>query len=174
MKWAALWGVSAQREDVMAVEPEPGAYEPEWRYEFEAAGPSGPHVVVSGIAVVAQLLTGTSDDNWEEYEVYLTVGPYWRDVQSVVPSVTVNGFWNENADQDDQQGWALDRLTWDAVSGTDQYVDEERIRLKFFVGLLGENSYIFYLGYNLFARGRELGHEGLSSPQPVWPLVGGA
>jgi hypothetical protein len=86
----------------------------------------------------------------------------------------VTGFWNDNADEDDEQGWAIRDVTWDAVSGTGAYAEEERIRLKFVVGAKGENSYIFYLAYNVFARGRELGHEGLASPGPVWPLSGGA
>ena len=53
------------------------------------------------------LVIGNSFDGVDnEYELQLVVGPFRRDVRSVVPSVTVNGFWNSNADEGDEQKWA--------------------------------------------------------------------
>lgn len=159
----------------MALEPPPEAYEPEWRYMFEVSDPAGPHVVLSGNVDVARMLQGNPDEEfWNEDEFYLTVGPYWGSVTHVVPFVVLNGYFNENADEDDEQGWAVNNLRWDAVSGTGVYDEEERIRLKFNLGLKGENTYSFYIGYQVFARGREIGHDGLGTPGPVWPLAGGA
>jgi hypothetical protein len=153
----------------MAYEPAPNQYQKEHRYQFFAKSPSGPHVVVSGYVgggFETLDLTGNPDDDdvWEIHEVYLIVGPWWKSVKSVVPTVTVAGFRNKNADEDDMQGWEVRGLTWDTVGGTGPFVDEERIRLKFWVHVLGINSKVTALGYYLFARGRELGHLGLDSP----------
>jgi hypothetical protein len=60
-------------------------------------------------------------------------------------------------------------LTWDAVSGTGPDVNEERIRLKFFADVKGENSKMYRFGYFDFARGRELGRGGVKEPPPVHP-----
>jgi hypothetical protein len=151
------------------VEPADNAYEKEWRLKFDAKDPSGPHVVVSGNVNIAQLANGTSDEHFEEYLVHLVVGPYWKSVNQVVPLVTVSGFENTNADEDDEEAWWITDLTWDAQSGPPgPNVDEERIRLKFKISVKGENSHVLGVAYQLTARGRELGHQGLNSPPNVW------
>lgn len=151
------------------VEPPDATYEKEWRLQFAAKNPSGPHVVVSGNVNLSQQAKGTADDHFEEYEVHLVVGPYWKSVNQVVPHVTFSGFENTNADEDDEEAWWITDLTWDALSGEPgPHVDEERIRLKFKIGIKGENSNILGVAYQLVARGRELGFEGLNSPPNVW------
>src|SRR4051794_5912243 len=94
-------------------------------------------------------------------EVILTVGPWLRGVTHVVPSVTINGYRNTDSDDDNAQGWFIDSLTWDAISGTGNHKDEERIRLKFNVHVRGESSQITHLGYFVFARARHMGKDGI-------------
>jgi hypothetical protein len=53
------------------------------------------------------------------------------------------------------------------VSGTGPDVNEERIRLKFFADVKGENSKMYRFGYFDFARRRELGQGGVKEPPPV-------
>ena len=60
----------------------------------------------------------------------LLVGPFWQNVEAVVPSVTINGFWNSNADEDDEQKWEIKDLTWDTVNEFGPNQDELRIRLN--------------------------------------------
>jgi hypothetical protein len=152
------------------IEPEPNKFEAEYRYRFDAKSPSGPHVVVQGNVNTEELMIGNEFEEVDnEYELHLVVGPFWKSVNAVVPSVTVNGFWNSNADEDDEQKWEIKDLTWDAVSGTGPNIDEERVRLKFTVLLRGENSKITRIGYYLIARGRQLGKGGLDQPSPVKP-----
>jgi hypothetical protein len=87
--------------------PDSALYEPEHRYQFTAENPAGPHVVIQGTAGAAEgaLLGNEDEEIANEYEMHLVVGPYWKYVDSAVPSVTINGFWNSNADEDDQQIW---------------------------------------------------------------------
>jgi hypothetical protein len=161
---------NTERSSAMAnvVEPAANAFEPEWRYRFTAADPAGHHVVVSGNVVVAQTVNGTKDDFFEEYTVHLVVGPWWGSVSQVVPHVHFSGFENKDADDDDEQGWWISNLTWDAVSGPPgPHANEERIRLKFKIAAKGENSVPLGVSYYLIARGRELGVDGLNSPGPV-------
>jgi hypothetical protein len=151
--------------------PASSLYEPEHRYKFTAESPAGPHVVIQGSAGAAEgALLGNEDEELaNEYEVHLVVGPYWKYVDSAVPSVTINGFWNSNADEDDQQIWEVLDLQCDLVLGSGPHTGEHRLRLKFKVRVCGENSQIVRLGYYVFARGRELGDGGLNEPGPVRP-----
>jgi hypothetical protein len=143
--------------------PIPEAFEKEHRLMFEAKNPSGPHVVFSGNVTITAL--GQEDEDFfNETEVHIEVGPFWKDVQSVAPFVTISAFNNSNADDDDEQGWAISKLTWDTIGGTGPQIDEERIRLKFVVSAKGENSNAFGIGYYVTARGRELGAGGLMVP----------
>lgn len=88
-------------------EPASGNYEAEFRHRFEAVSPAGDHVIVQGSVYTGNALVGNQDDEEDEtdneYDVRLLVGPFWRNVKAVVPSVTINGFWNSDADDDDQQ-----------------------------------------------------------------------
>jgi hypothetical protein len=69
------------------VNPPAQAYDPEYRYQFLAQSPAGPHVVVQGsvdtFLNAVGLLQGNPDEGQDnEYEVRLLVGPFWRDVQA--------------------------------------------------------------------------------------------
>ena len=132
------------------VEPDASAYEPEWRLQFEAKDPAGAHVVISGRVTMTQqlepplgaldMLIGTSDEKYRTYEVRLRVGPWWQSVAAVVPFVWVMAFDNSNADEDDEQGWSLEGLSWDIAGGLSEgHGEEARIQLKFQVSVKGEN-----------------------------------
>jgi hypothetical protein len=123
---------------------------------------------VNLIEVNEPFLKGHENEETDnEYDVYLLVGPYWKDVEAVVPSVTIDGFHNDNADEDDEQKWEIKGLTWDTVNEFGPNSDELRIRLKFTVLVRGERSFVIRLGYYLIARGRQLGSGGLNAPGPV-------
>jgi len=152
-------------------EPSGSAYEPEHRYRFTVTDPSGPHVVIQG-SVTEELpyvtMKGNEDEEWSnEYEVRLLVGPFWKHVGAVVPNVTINGFYNWNADEDDEQLWEILDLTWDTVNEFGPSHDELRIRLKFKVRVRGARSRVIRIGYYVFARGRGLGEGGVNEPGPV-------
>jgi hypothetical protein len=154
------------------VEPPSQDYEPEHRYQFVAQSPSGPHVVVQGsvdtfLHAVGYIQGNPNEGEDNEYDVRLEVGPFWRDVQAVVPKVTIDGFRNTNSDEDDQQKWEIKDLTWDTIGELGASNDELRIRLKMKVLVRGEVSQIIRLGYYLLARGRRLGAGGLNTPGPV-------
>jgi hypothetical protein len=85
----------------------------------------------------------------------------------VVPKVTIDGFRNTNADEDDQQKWEIKDLSWDTVGELGPANDELRIRLRANVLVRGQASQVIRLGYYLLARGRRLGQGGLGTPGPV-------
>ena len=149
----------------MTYSPLPAQYEKEHRLQFEAKAPSWTFVVISGSVGGSLLFVGGDDENYTTHEMELVVGPWWRDVQDVVPFVTVNGFDESNADEDDEMGWSIEQLTWDTVGGTQgPNIDEERIRLKFKILLKGEEAHVTRIGYYLTAGGRALGAGGIDSP----------
>lgn|GEM_PF-1891133 len=150
-------------------------FEPEHRHQFEAVSPSGPHVVIQGSIRTFPsgpppngALRGNEDDDEEnEFDVRILVGPFWKDVQSVVPKVTIDGFVSFNPDEDDALKWEIRELEWDTIGELGASNDELRIRLKFRVIVRGEHSWITRLGYHVMARGRRLGDGGLNTPGPV-------
>lgn len=152
-------------------EPAANAYEAEYRHCFEAKSPTigtkFPHVIVQGSVCGIPLMGNEDEEKDNQYDVRLLVGPYWKNVEAVVPSVTIDGFWNSNADQDDQQKWEIKELKWDTVNEFGPNNDELRIRLKFKVLVRGEESHVFRFGYYLIAMGRQLGDGGLNIPGPV-------
>ncbi|MDJ0835570.1 MAG: hypothetical protein QNK37_03580 [Acidobacteriota bacterium] len=149
-------------------EPAESSYEPEYRLQFLTKSPPYPHVVVQGSVNLGTDLMGNDDETIDnEYDVRLLVGPYWKHLRNVVPSVTINGYWNSNADEDDQQKWDVWGLTWDTVGEFGANNDELRIRLKFNFRVRGEESRVMRIGYYLIANGRGLGAEGLNIPGPV-------
>ena len=144
----------------------PTRFDTEHRHQFEAKSPSGPHVVVSGSLRPIDII-GTNDDTYEEYEVNMVVGPWWRDVQTCVPTVTVNGFQQQDWDEVDEAGWIVHDLKWDTVGGpTGPNVNHERIRLKFILRVKGERSSVTAISYYFIARGRRLSVGGLFNPDP--------
>lgn len=154
------------------IEPGPADYEPEHRHRFAAADPAGEHVVVQGSAYFGDQLHGKLDDDEDEsdetYDVWLLVGPLWAgDVQTVVPQVTVNGFYNGDSDDDDQQRWDIRNLTWDTIGELGPNQDEVRIRLRFEVAVRGQSSRVERIGYYLIARARQLGNGGVTAPGPI-------
>ena len=145
----------------------PTGWEPEHRHRFEAKDPAGDHVVFSG-SVVLSGLKGTDDDHFDSYEVRLVVGPWWKDVASVVPFVSLTMFSQDDWDDVDHGGWSVSDLDWDTIGGPDApSSDEERIRLKFSVGVKGEGTSVHRIAYYVTARGRRLGSGGVKSPGPV-------
>jgi hypothetical protein len=146
---------------------------PEHRLAFKPAAPAWDHVVVSGEVDIesssseALALQGEFDDSSSTYEVHLIVGPWWRDVRVCVPSVTINGFNNTDADDDDQQLWIIRDLKWTTDGEGAPNPDEVRIRLEFMVDLRGESSWLRRFGYHFTAAGRKLGVGGISQPGPI-------
>lgn len=161
------------------IEIPPSLMVPEHRHSFKPVEPAWEHVVASGevnlkdgaqtddAILTAAALQGHEDDETSWYEVHLKVGPWWRDVRVCVPQVTINGFANSNADEDDEQEWIIRNLKW-ATDGEDApNPGEVRIRLEFEIGLRGEYSYLNWLGYSFMAAGRRLGAGGLTKPGPI-------
>jgi hypothetical protein len=146
---------------------------PEHRLRFKPADPAWEHVVASGEVNLADssfealVLQGEFDDSTSMYEVHLKVGPWWRDVQVCVPHVTIAGFKNTDADEDDQQEWIIRDLKWTTDGEGAPNAGEVRIRLEFKVGLRGEASWLRWLGYHFTAAGRKLGVGGISQPGPI-------
>lgn len=80
-------------------------HKPEHRLLFEPESPEHKHVILSGsVDVVTLQIHGIEDESFEEYEVHMRVGPWWKDVQSCVPFVTINHWDNTNSDEDDSTG----------------------------------------------------------------------
>lgn len=146
---------------------------PEHRLRFKPADPSWEHVVVSGEVDLYEpsteslALQGFFDDSTSWYEVHLIVGPWWRDVQVCVPHVTINGFKNSDADEDDEQEWIIRNLKWTTDGEGAPNPGEVRIRLEFQIGLRGEASWLQWLGYGFTAAGRKLGVGGITQPGPI-------
>jgi hypothetical protein len=140
-------------------------YEKEYRLQFASEKPSGIVVVFSGSVQGFEPAIGGSDASFNNVNVTILVGPYWRDVQEVVPFVTLNGVLNTNSDEDDALGWLISDLKWDTEGGTGDFIDEERIRLKFTIALRGEYTSSNRVGYYVTARGRRLGHLGIKAPK---------
>ena len=119
---------------------------PEHRLRFKPADPAWEHVVVSGEVNLLKpsaengVLQGHVDNSTSWYEVHLKVGPWWRDVQVCVPHVTINGFMNSDADEDNEQEWIIRSLKWTTDGEGAPNPGEIRIRLEFEVGLRGESS----------------------------------
>lgn len=152
------------------IKPDAGSFEPEHRglYGTDPAAHIG--VIVQGSVFPPNgTFKGAAGDEFAVYEVHLLVGPFWRHVQSVVPSVTVNGFYSSNPDQDDFMRWHVDHLRWDTEGELGSSQDELRIRLKFHLGVQGEHAEITRIGYYLMASGRRLGVDGLGVPGPIHP-----
>ena len=131
------------------------------------------HVVVSGevdlkdSSIEAQTLGGEFDNSTSTYEVHLIVGPWWKDVRVCVPCVTINGFNNTDADEDDQQLWVIRDLKWTTDGEGAPIPGEVRIRLEFMVELRGKSSWLRRFGYHFTAAGRKLGGGGISQPGPI-------
>lgn len=138
---------------------EPIEYHKEERLVFKAGRLDV--VVVSGYAQIAA--PGDDDQVYKDYEVRLTVGPWFKNVYDVSPLVTPAGFTHHGSDEDDNSGQKIYSYRWDTVGGTGDYIDEERIRIKVRVDVLGEGRFVNLLGYQLTAI-TFLGHEGINSP----------
>ena len=149
-------------------EPNPGDYEAEYRGLYQPVPDAHQGAIVQGSVSFVGSLKGDEDDSLEKiYDVRLMVGPYWRDVQSVVPKVTIDGFRSINPDEDDIMDWRIRNLHWDTVGELGPNQDELRIRLRFEVFVQGEHAQVVTIGYFLLASGRRLGAGGLNQPGPV-------
>ena len=153
------------------VEPETSAFEGEWRSFYQPEVEAHVGVIVQGSVDTILKLKGNEDDEiTETHDVRLEVGPFWEGtagVLSVVPKVTIDGFFSTNPDQDDHMLWEVKNLSWDTVGEFGPGQNELRIRLKFQVSIRGEHAQIIRLGYYLLAQGRRLGVGGINEPGPV-------
>lgn len=150
--------------------PPVGDFEAEYRGLYQPEMEAHVGVIVQGSVGTHDIFKGDEQDNFmKDYDVRLLVGPFWQNVHSVVPKVTIDGFHSSNPDEDDFMHWEVRRLTWDTVGEFGPNQNELRIRLKFRVSIMGEHARIYRLGYYLLASGRRLGVGGLNQPGPVKP-----
>ena len=150
------------------VEPPANNFEAEYRGRYQPLPVAHVGVIVQGSVGLTNLLQGgEADSSTNFYDVRLLVGPFWRNVQSVVPKVTIDGFFSSNPDEDDYMTWAVGNLTWDTVGEFGPSQNELRIRLRFRVAVQGEQARVTQFGYYFLASGRELGVGGLGQPGPV-------
>ena len=148
--------------------PQAGDFEAEHRGLYQPETEAHVGVIVQGSVKILDILKGNEEDDVvETYDVRLLVGPFWQDVKSVVPKVTIDGFDSTNPDQDNFMQWEVRNLSWDTLGEFGPSNDELRIRLKFKVDIRGEHAQIKRLGYYLLASGRGLGVGGLNEPGPV-------
>jgi len=144
------------------------AFEAEHRAIFQPEFDAHDGAIVQGTVGTPGIFKGADDDDdIALYHVRMLVGPFWKDVQSVVPKVTIDGFFSSNPDQDDNMRWTVQGLEWDTVGEFGPNNDELRIRLKFDVLVQGEHANVWALGYYLMASGRRFGSGGLNTPGPV-------
>ncbi len=152
------------------IEPPANAFEAEYRGRYQPLPVSHVGVIVEGSVGFLSTLVGNSDDaKINTYDMRLLVGPYWRNVESCVPKVTIDGFYSSNPDEDDFMRWRVRDLTWTTQGEFGPSQDELRIRLDFKVDVQGEEAQVIQLGYYLLASGRRLGEGGLNEPGPVKP-----
>jgi hypothetical protein len=109
---------SAKREITVGTttifEPPADSFEAEHRGRYQPVPTSHVGVIVQGSTGFGGYMLGNDDDSeFDTYDVRMLVGPFWRDVRSVVPKVTVDGFYSTNPDQDDYMRWKVRDLTWD-------------------------------------------------------------
>ena len=150
------------------IEPPAADYEAEHRGLYRPLPEAHIGAIVQGSVEFHGLLAGGPQDSAEQvYEVRLLVGPCWRDVQNVVPKVTVDGVRNGNTNEGGITDWRVRNLSWDTVGECGPSGDESRIRLRFELCVQREHSQIVNLGYYLMANGRRLGAGGLNEPGPV-------
>lgn len=148
--------------------PPAGEFEGEHRGLYQPETEAHVGVIVQGSVNTRDVLEGNEHDHTvESYNVRMLVGPFWRDVQSVVPKVTIDGFDSTSPDEDDFMQWEVQNLTWDTIGEFGPNQNELRIRLKFRVDVQGEHAQVIRLGYFLMASGRRLGEGGLNTPGPV-------
>jgi hypothetical protein len=140
----------------------------EHRLQFPKAGGQEVHVAVAGNAAAANQLRGWTDAG-TTYDVSMVVGPYWNDIDAVVPKVTIDGVYQEDADEDDRQAFTVAGLSWDSIGEQGPHRDLLRIRLNFGVHVAGERSYLGWIGYTLFARGLRRDELSIDDPGPVAP-----
>lgn len=149
-------------------EPPASAFEAEHRGLYQPEPGAHVGVIIQGSVGTKGHLKGNEwDQVVEAYDVRLLVGPFWEDVRSVVPKVTIDGFDSTNPDEDDFMQWEVSGLSWDTVGEFGPSQNELRIRLKFRVDIQGEYAQIVRLGYYLLASGRGLGVGGINAPGPV-------
>jgi hypothetical protein len=152
------------------VEPPAGDFEAEYRGRYQPEPTSHVGVIVQGSVGLTSALHGDDDDDTQKsHDVRLLVGPFWQNVENVVPKVTIDGFFSTSPDEDDYMRWRVRDLTWDTQGEFGPNQDELRIRLKFTVDVQGEHAMVTQLGYYLLAGGRRLGVGGISEPGPVKP-----
>lgn len=150
--------------------PPSGTFDAEHRGFFQPETEAHVGVIIQGNVDTRDVIKG---DEWDQviqsYDIRMLVGPYWTQIENVVPKVTIDGFDSKNPDQDDFMRWEVLGLRWDSIGEQGPNNDELRIRLRFRVDVQGEHARIVRLGYFLMASGRRLGVGGINEPGPVFP-----
>jgi hypothetical protein len=110
------------------------------------------HMSFTGFAQI-HARGGEDEEHFKQYDVEIVVGPWWRAVRQVTPMVTVSFWSHKNSDEDDNSGWAVDKVTWDTVGGTGAHLEQERIQIRCRVSVKGEHAQVVTLGYYVHGRG---------------------
>ena len=84
-----------------------------------------------------------------KFDVQITVGPKWKGVFQCSPLIAPYRYQNDDADEDDAQGWYVFPCTWELVPSE----GAQRIRLKFGMGQRGQATLFFGIGYQVTATG---------------------
>jgi hypothetical protein len=130
--------------------------------EVQAAAVGPDVVVVSGYSYYTDgKITGSSssDSTPVNYEVHLDVGPQWRNIVDVSPSVTVSRFSHFSSDTADVTGYGVESCTWEEPTG------QPPMRIHLIAQLHirgGPDASIRGLAYHFTARGN------LMSASPTW------
>ncbi len=122
----------------------------------EGTNPAGDDVaVVSGYASYQNLLVTGSDESDEtavDHECHLFVGPRWRTVNGVSPTVTISGNSHFSSDGADATGWRVEDCKWDFPLPPP--ADGAKIKLTVFLHARGGTNFsVTGLAYHLTARG---------------------
>ena len=95
-----------------------------------------------------------SDAEWEAHEVHMVVGPRWRAVRDVSPSVSIAGYKFDDSDEADDSGFHIDTCEWDTVGLPPPDTNFEKIRLKVNLRARGGRGFdVTKLSYQLVAVG---------------------
>ena len=97
------------------------------------------------------------DQTVVEYQGEIVVGPTWRVVHQCSFIVAPGRYYNTNSDQDDWQGWGVQKDKWDLAPAGG---GKKRIRLSFTASQHGQNTSFSGIVYQVTATGiLETAHE---------------
>jgi hypothetical protein len=114
-------------------------------------------VILSGVAIlggidwytVRQLAKENGDLVNTRFDCEIICGPSWQQIDQCSFIISPGKYSNTNSDEDDMQSFQVSNLSWDAV----QQGTSKRIRLKFRLTQLGENSLFDGVSYQVTSTG---------------------